>query len=95
MKTEILPQLERLLRAGKKEEARAILRAALAAPLSDEERGAILVGFAAAYLALTNSINEVRREELAEEVLALEEVNALEREVDDKLRLVKIRRELG
>jgi hypothetical protein len=72
-----------------------VLREALSAPLSQEERGALLVGFAAAYLALTNSINGLRREELEDEVETLEEVNALEREIDDKLRLIKVRQQLA
>ncbi len=95
MNTEILPKIERLLKEGKQDEARTLLRQALSAPLSEEERGALLVGFTAAYLALSNSLNEVRRDDLEEEANALEEIDELEHEIDDELRLAKVRQKLG
>ncbi len=91
MKTDIVPKIEKLLKDGKQEGARVLLREALSAPLSEEERGALLVGFAAAYLALTGSVNAARRDELSEEAEALERIAALERAVDEKLALVKVR----
>ncbi len=95
MNTEILPKIEKLLHEGRQDEARAMLRQALSAPLSEEERGALLVGFAAAYLAITNSINGARRDALEEDVEALEEIDALQHDIDDKLRLNKVRQQLG
>lgn len=95
MNTAILPKIERMLKEGRKDEAREALREALTAPLTDEERGALLVGFAAAYLALSNSMSEARQDALHEEVTALEEVDALEREIDDRLRLAQVRQQLG
>ncbi|MEK7208328.1 MAG: hypothetical protein AAB699_02135 [Patescibacteria group bacterium] len=94
MKTDIVPKIEKLLKDGKQDEARALLREALSAPLSEEERGALLVGFAAAYLALTESVNAARRDELAEEAEALEKIGELERRIDEKLQLVKVRQGL-
>lgn len=88
------PELERLLAEGKQEEAKQLLRDMLSAPLTDEERGAILVGFAAAYLALSNQVNEARRDALQEEVEALESIAKMEKEVGEKLELAKVRASL-
>ena len=94
MKTDIVPKIEKLLKDGKQDEARALLREALSAPLSEEERGALLVGFAAAYLALTESVNAARRDELAEEAEALEKIGELERRIAENIQLLKVRQGL-
>lgn len=94
MKKDFLKKLESLLSKGKKEEARALLRLALAAPLTDEERGAILVGFAAAYLALSNSVTETHNAIMTQEIEDLERFSTLERDLDEKLRLARVRSQL-
>lgn len=87
-------ELERLLSEGKQEEAKQLLREMLSAPLSDEERGALLVGFAAAYLALQNSVSATQRDALEEEIAGLEEIDRLSRDIDEKLELAKVRSSL-
>lgn len=88
------PELERLLAEGKEAEAKELLRGMLSAPLSEEERGAILVGFAAAYLALANRADAAYRDALAREVETLERITTLERGIGEKLAFAKMKGEL-
>lgn len=94
MQLEATDKLEELLKAGKQEEAKNYLRELLQEPLSDEERGALLVGFAAAYLALQHSVNTMHRDILAEDVGALEKIGTLQHAIDEKLRLANVRSSL-
>ncbi|MDO8564393.1 MAG: hypothetical protein Q7R88_00160 [bacterium] len=95
MKQDLAQEIEQLLADGKQDEARAVLREALMQPLSDEERGALLVGFAAAYLALQSSVNEMHRDILTEEVETLEKISSLQNSIDENLALVKARQGLN
>ena len=94
MNTSVVAEIQKLLEEGKKDEARAVLREALGAPLTDEERGALLVGFAAAYLALQNSVDETHLMSLREEAAVLERMNSIQKNIDHGLNLAKVREEL-
>ncbi len=94
METQI-KQLEELLAGAKYEEAKKLIGEMVQVKLSSEEKGAVLVGIASAYMDISNAINETYRDALKEVIASIELVDKSESDFNDKLKLEEVKKDLG
>jgi hypothetical protein len=90
-----ISQLETLLGAGKLDEARAIIQAAVNEKMTDEEKGSALATIAEVYVDIQNTINAEHLEALKEAIAGLKIIDAAEDKAKDQEELAKVRGELG
>ncbi|MFA6601488.1 MAG: hypothetical protein WCT02_01315 [Candidatus Paceibacterota bacterium] len=90
-----LTKIEKLLEEKKYEEVRSIIKSVAEKKLTPEENGAVLTGFASAYLELSNAISLRYRDALAEAVLSLQQVNAAEAKALENIKLTEVRAKLN
>jgi len=88
-------QIETLLAEKKYDEVRKIITDAVKEDIPGEEKGAILVGFASAYMTISNAINEQYRDALKEAIAGMEMINKAESETIDQIKLDEVKNNLG
>ena len=90
-----LTQFEGLLKAGKIEEAKAMLGSLSARELTPEEEASAKVLQARLSIKLTNAINRAYLETLDESIAKLKALQAASRSLDDTVHLAKTRGNLS
>ena len=83
-----------LIKEGKLDEARAVMQEAISAPLTDIERGRALAMLAMAYLESRNTIDKDFLADMKKTIQSIQQVNKQIREVDDSIKLAKVRQSL-
>jgi hypothetical protein len=88
-------KLEDLLAQKRLQEAGEIIKAAVAEPLTEAEKGAAYTGAASAYLDIMNSINVQYRDALQEAIEAIKKLNKAESGFKDKIAVAEIKEKLN
>lgn len=90
-----MQQLESLLAENKYDEATTLIKSWVAQKLSDKERAALLVRFAALRLGLKASADEQYKEALYGIIRGLEKIKTTETRIDDMIRIEELKGSLG
>jgi hypothetical protein len=88
-------KLAELLKAGNKKEAGEYLKSLLAGDLTEAEEADAYIDFGLLYVKLMNAIDEEYKTALEEIFNDLRQLNKDKSQFDDKLKLAKVRTELG
>ena len=86
-----LQNLGQLIDDKKYDEAKAVISAAVKDDLTDDEKGAALVGLASVYLNMSNNISQQYIDTLKETIDALEKLKKAEIEARDGIDLAEVR----
>lgn len=88
-------KLNDLLTEKKFDEAATLITEAVSSPLSEPEKGVALVEMASAYLGTVNNVMADYRDLLKDVVEGLKKLNIADQDVDDKLKLARVRESLS
>ncbi|MFA7244401.1 MAG: hypothetical protein WC080_03890 [Patescibacteria group bacterium] len=73
-----IEEIEKLLKEGKKDEAKKLITDLVSQDMSDKERGSVYTDLALAYMEISNEINRKYLEELREISAGLKEIDQID-----------------